>query len=403
MITDKALKIDVLKEEPCSVTLNIAVPVEEVKQTVEKSFQAIQTEAELPGFRKGKVPLPLIKTNFSGKAREKALDQLISSSLNQIFQQRNISSVGYPQLKDLDFSFDQEFRYTVIIETTPQFELKKYFGLELTKEKESLTNQKVEAVIKKIQKDFARLEPSKNEIVNDQSVVVVDSEGRKNQLIDLTDPALFQAFSKQIVGMKIGEEKEIEISEKKRYFFKITGIKEKILPELNDQFAQDLGFSDFAMLEKKIKENLEEQLEKDAQKKLQEQLFDKLLEMNKFSVPVSLIEKRLHHLEGGGDKQKWEQQEPELRIKYKDLAERLVRLSFILSAIIKQENISVSDAEINQKIENIIKLNPNQENEFKKYLQDNKDSIELQLEEEKAIRLLLDRAKIKEEKKLCPR
>ncbi|MFH1258250.1 MAG: trigger factor [Elusimicrobiota bacterium] len=413
---EQLFKVDVVKEEPCSVTFNIAIPVEEVKQVVEKNFEEIQQAAELPGFRRGKAPLSMIKTNFSQKAREKSLDQLVSSSLSWVLRQRSLSPVSYPLLKELNFDFDKEFCYTVTIETVPKFELEKYFGLELTKEKEVVTPQKVEMVIKNIQKDFAQLEPAKQDTVAGNSVVVVDykffspqsqkwSEEIKNQLIDLNEPALPPEVAGQMAGLKIGEEKEVEIPKtNQRYFFKVVGLKERVLPVLDDQFAKDLGFSDFETVKKKVEENLEKQLEQDSAKKLEENLLDKLIEVNKFPVPSSLVEKRLerivesmykYFLKNGGDQQKWEEERPKLREKYSALAERLVRLSFILSAIIKKEKISVTDEEVNNKIEQLVNADASQKEETKKYLQENKENVNLQLEEESVIKLLLDKAKIK--------
>ncbi len=401
------VKVDVVKEEPCSVTFNIAIPVEEVKEVVEKNFEEIQQAAELPGFRRGKAPLSMIKINFSQKAREKSLDQLVSSSLSWVLQQRSLSLVSYPLLKEFNFDFDKEFCYTVTIETAPKFELKKYFGLELTKEKEVVTPQKVDMVIKNIQKDFAQLEPAKQDAVVGNSVVVVDykvfsSENQKwleeikNQLIDLNEQSFPSEVAGQLLGLKIGEEKEVEIPKtNQRYSFKVVGLKERVLPALDDKFAKDLGFSDFEMVKKKVEENLEKQLEEDSAKKLEEHLLDKLVEANKFSVPFSLVEKRLeriveslnkYYLKNGGDQQKWEEEKPKLREKYKGLAERLVRLSFILSAIIKKEKISVTDEEVNNKIEQLLNADAWQKEETRKYLQENKESVNLQMEEESVIK-----------------
>ncbi len=102
-----------------------------------------------------------------------------------------------------------------------------------------------------------------------------------------------------------------------------------------------------------------------------------------------------YFLKNGGDQQKWEEERPKLREKYSVLAERLVRLSFILSAIIKKEKISVTDEEINNRIEQLVNADAAKKEETKKYLQENKESVNLQLEEESVIKLLLEKAKIK--------
>lgn len=382
-------KVEILKSEPCEITFAIKLPEEEVKRGTEEVYQSLQSRVVVQGFRRGKVPLEIVKQRFLHQAREEIIKNLISQTLNQVIAERKLKSLFPARIKNLNFKFEEPFTFELTLETKPEFEPQGYTKISLEKKIKKVTQEDVEKTINSLQERNAYLVESNDTVVKKEHYIVVDYEmfldttstpvsSLKNQLLNLSATNLIPGFVEQILGMNKSEAKEIKVTLPKNYpkkelaekeviiRIKVYTLKEKKLPGVNDDFARDLGFSSLEELNIKIKENLEKLEEKNAQTDLENQIIEHLLKHNPIPLPPSLVEGELEFLLEQMRKffenlpgEEWEKNLPELKKKYRPEAEKRVGIGLILSAIAEKEKIEQKEEKIfdflikNGKIKNV--------------------------------------------------
>jgi trigger factor len=333
-------------------------------------------------------------------------------------------------IEEVNFDFDKPFSYRMKAERHPEFKVKEYKNIKVSKEIREITDKTVDKRIDALRERNARLDESKSGLIAGTSFAIVDYEGflgsesiaelkSKNQLFDLSSPQAFKGFNEGLTGMKKGESKEIVVKMPQEYpnkkiagkdiNFKVTvnEIKEKILPALDDEFAKDLGVASLAELKEKVKEVMLAEEKKRREEDVDKQIIDCLIANNSFPVPESLAEEQLDYImkrsenyfvSQGGPKAEWDKKSAELRPKYREEAEKNVRLSYILNAVARQEKIDVSDEDVSKELDRALKANAGKEEEIKKYFNENKSSISSRLKEQKIFEFLIKEAKIKETK-----
>ena len=429
--TMENMTVNVVNSKPCSVTLHVEIPAPEVTQETEKVYDEIQKNAQVPGFRTGKAPLDFVKKNYSVTAREKIIENLIQRSLLPVLQQQKIDPVAYPRIEKVNFEFDKPFSFDIYTERNPEVTVKDYKGIKIKKEIIPVTDAKVQESIVSLRERNSRLVESSAEIVAATHFLLVDYDalvdqkpvedlGAKNQLIDLTAAQTLAGFKEGLVGAKKGETKEIKVKfpeahpnkklANKEVTFKVTinSIKEKQLPAADDEFAKDFGIGSLAELQQKIRETLEIEEKKRQEQSVEKQVIDHLLNANTFEVPESLIEEQMNYLlaraadyfrKQGLPQDAWQKNADQLRDKYKQEAERTVRLSYIFNTLASTEKIDITEEDLVKEHEKMKTTNPGREAEVDKYYTENKKKIEAQLKEEGIFQFLLSQAKIKEETK----
>lgn len=424
------LKVDVVDTKPCSVTLNIEVPHSEVLSETEEVFRKLQGVAQVPGFRPGKAPMELVKKNYTSKARETIVENLIQQTVFSSLKAHGVEPISYPMIEEVNFDFNKPFTYRMKAERHPEFKVKDYKGIKVNKEVREITDKTADKRIDALRERNARLDESKSGQISETSFAIVDYEGflgsesveelkAKNQLFDLSSPQAFKGFNEGLIGMKKGDEKEIIVKMPQEYpnkkiagkditfKVKLNEIKEKILPALDDEFAKDLGVANLAELKEKVKEVMVAEEKKHQEEDVDKQIIEHLIANNSFPVPDSLAEEQLDYIikrsenyfvSQGGPKAEWDKKSAELRPKYREEAEKNVRLSYILNEVAKQEKIEVSDEDVSKELDRALQANAGKEEDVKKYFNENKSAISSRLKEQKIFELLIKEAKIKETK-----
>ena len=425
------LKVDVVDTRPTSVTLSVEVPKNEVAGETEKVYNEIQKNAQVPGFRVGKAPMEFIKKNYTVTAREKVIENLIQRALLPALQAKNVEPISYPRIEKVTFDFDKPFTFHVRAEKSPEFKVKDYKGIKVKKEISPVNDAKVKESLESLRERNARLVESKAESVSADNYVLVDyeayAEGKKvddmtakNQLIELSSPQIIAGFKEGLTGAKKDEEREIKVKfpeihpnkklANKEVIFKVKvrDIKEKHLPALDDEFAKDFGINTLVELETKVKESLEAEEKKRQDQEVEKQIVEHLLAANTFEVPESLVEEQLNYLinrsidyfkRQGLPESAWQKNVEQWREKYRQEAERNVRLSYIFTAVGEEEKVTVTGEDLMNELENMKKANPGREEEVEKYFNENKQRIESHLKEEKIYHYIISQTKIKEEEK----
>lgn len=426
----KNVKVDVVDTKPCSVTLNIEVPHSEVLNETEEVYRKLQGVAQVPGFRPGKSPMELVKKNYASTAREKVIENLIQQTVFSSLKAHGVEPINYPVIEEISFDFGKPFTYRMKAERHPEFKIKDYKGIKINKEVREITDATVAKRIDDLRDRNARLEESKAGLVTEASFVLADINcflgdepvaelNAKNQLIDLSAPQSMKGFKEGLIGLKKSEEKDIKIGMPQEYpnkkiagkevSFKVTvnEIKEKVLPALDDEFARDLGLASLTELNDKVKEAVVSEENKREHEEVDKQIIDHLLKSNVFPVPDSLIEEQLDFLMKrmekyftgqGGQKSEWEKRLPEMKPKYREEAEKNVRLSYILNSIVAEEKMETTEKDLDEEQAKVSKANPGKEDEIKKYFAENKNSIMSRMKEQKLFEYLIKEAKIKETK-----
>lgn len=365
--------------------MDISIPADEVESETSRVVADIQKRAKLPGFRPGKVPAALIRKTFAGDVRQKVLESLVPKHLQQAVEAENLVLVGRPDVKDVHLHDGEPLRFTAVFEVEPTIELGEYTDLEVPYHDPEVTDEDVEKRVGELQEQKAQYvnvdpRPAEN---GDFAVLALESvsgvEGaaikQDEMTIELGGPDTLPGFTENIVGVTPGEEREFEVvypedygsarvaGKTVRFHATLKGIRRKELPEINDEFAQDLGdFRDLTELREAIRRGLFANRQGEAQREAKNKIIEKLVAAHEFAVPDEYVsrqmrnrlEQRLQAMAAEGmDPEKmnidWEkaieaQREP---------AQHEVKASLLLSRIADREAIHTTQAEVDREIEKI--------------------------------------------------
>lgn len=309
---DLGLQVKVMDRGPCAVTLFVQVPADQVRQATENALKDIQARAKLPGFRHGKVPMDLVQKYYGDDALGKAIDGLIRKTVPQALQQEGVETVVIPSVDKVDYNDNKPLKFELKAECSPTFSLKGHKGLPLTKKTATVTDQDVEKNLEAIRESHATLLEVPDVAADGSHFVVVDTVGFldgkpmvegevKEQLIEMSAPQSLAGFTDGLKGAKAGDVREIPVPfpedhPDKRlagrevvFKTKVTAIKEKRLPALDDEFAKDLGLQNMGNLRDVLRRKMESDLARNTRQDLEQQILEGLLERNSFEVPVSLV------------------------------------------------------------------------------------------------------------------
>jgi len=427
------LKVEMFKKSECELVFKIEIPQAEVEQKIESTYNRIQNEASIPGFRRGKAPSPLLKERFRSRCQEAVLESLVPDALSQVAKEKGIDPVAPAKISELKFDFDKRgpISFEATVEVIPHFEPRDYKKLRIKREIKVVGDSEVEERLKELQRRNAQLVVSGDSVVDRKSYVVIDYQGfdngnplnglaGENQLISIESPIFLREFSEGLIGMRRNEEKNLEVNFPDNYFNKklaarkalfkvrVKEIKEMRLPEIDDAFAQGLGAKSLSELKEKLRENSIKLEEYKAREAMKEEIIDRLIESNPVAVPNSLVEKQLNYLMAkmndylqnrGLTSEDIGADDEVLRKKYRSVAEKQVRSALIFARIAEKENIQVDSSEIEKEIEETIKSTKQKEEEVKRYFYENMDQIASRMRENKVFDFLIENAKIVNEKR----
>jgi len=302
--------------ESCKKSLEFTIPVEEVQAEINKVALEIQKKARMPGFRPGKVPLSIVRRHYDAEIREKVIEDLGTRHFRRAVERDNLKVVGRPHLHEVHFQEGEPMRLTVHFEVAPEFELKDYRDLEVPYEEPVVTEEDIDRRIESLREtkaEFVNIDPRP---VQDGDYAVVSLKslaGLTGAPIEQDEVTLhigaedtLAAFSEHLRGMTPGEEKVITVEYPADYgnerlagktvTFQVAlkAIRRKELPEVNDEFAQDLGdFKDLAELRQAVRTAIYAERESEAQRKAKEALVDKLVSMHDFPVPEAYLDRQI--------------------------------------------------------------------------------------------------------------
>ena len=417
------VKAKQLKKEGCRVTLAVEVSPELVTKTFQNAAVQVQSRAQMQGFRSGKVPLDLVKQNFAGHIKERALDLTIKSAINAAISETKLNAVAVPTLTKADFNQLQEgkpFHFEMEVDVAPEFEVRDYKGIEITKKPETATEKEVAENLNRVLDANARLESAgEGAIIDEKCYAVVHYKGKRNgtddyklsadsELIDMSAPQTMPGLAEAIKGLKKGEEKDVETKEGNdtlSFHVTVDEIKYKIVPTLDDNFAKDMGFDTLDALKAKVKESLDAEAKQLSARDEINQIENHLVKMNNFELPKSLVdeytESSLHNFVHQMTQMDPHKLTAEQRKMFEDRirpnVEKDLRLGYIVHAIAKKENLEAVQedwkAELDKSLASADKKADS--TKIKAFFDERKDQILATITERKVFEFLKKEAKYK--------
>ena len=428
-------KSSVIDKKFCSITMDVEISENIVAEEINSAFSQIQQKARIDGFRQGKVPMSVVKQKFTAEAKDRAVENIIRKTVLNVLEKEVFAPIDFPVVEEFNYELGQALKYRFTAERHPQIDAKDYKNIPVIKEVFKITDESLSQSLDALRERNAKLVPSKSGDITNESFVSVDydafdADGKtlpeitvRGHMLDLSSENVLKGFRDALAGAKIGDEKDADIEYPADYpnktlagktisfKIKVIEVKEKKLPELSDDFAKDMGIENLEDLKTKVKETIEVEEKRRQDMNVEKQIIDHLLEKNKFEVPQSLVEeqkktlvKRMKdYMQNQGASKEYVEKEAELKdAKFKEEAEKDVRLSYILNAIYLNENLAATDSDIEAEKNKMRVSNPGKENAIDKYFVEKKENIMLSLKEQKLFRFLIDNAKIKIEEKDMP-
>ena len=414
--------------------LNFEIPAEKVSAAVDKAYAEIRKHAAIKGFRKGKVPMSLIEKHYGEKMADDVQKSLVQDTFFKAVADKGLNPVGYPEIESEQLKPGQAFKYSATVEVFPEVEVKDYLGLEVVKEELENDESVVAARLKEMQERHAQLAPApEGHTAAMGDFVTFDFKGSVDGVyfeggaaedfqLELGSGRFIPGFEEQLVGMAAGATGTIKVTFPEGYGnadlagkpadfeIAVKEIKVKELPELNDDFAKEFGeeFETLDLLKAKLSEISRAQEESRINNELRERLFKVLVEKNDLEVPEALVDRQVAMMLES-TKQRLASQRLSLEMmgttpesykaQYREVARDQVKGSLLLDAVADKESIEVTDGDIDAQVAEIAvhtKQDPEKVANLYKTNERAKDNLTAQMREDKAVKFLLERAKVTE-------
>lgn len=400
----------------------VTVPYNEMKPKFDESYQKYKKSIQLEGFRKGKVPLNLIKKVFGLKIEKEVAENSVSDYLEEAAKEKNVKLYDVSKLESLDYDRDNGLRFKAIIKIQPEVALDNYKAIEVEKEIYQVTDDDIQQVMKNLQEQQATMTNIDGEAQRNHYIVAdiqkVDSTGvplvgqkYENRYFQLGGNGADEEFIEQLLGIKPGDTRRITLTapnpdpqkeEDPNEYYSVTvkEVKEKNLPEIDDELAKDIGdYENLGALKEKIQKDLEAQAEENTRLNLSNTVMDEVVKSNPIDLPDYIIDNFLNTFVENIKKDSREKvDEQELRDKYRADAIWNLKWIMIKEKISELENIKVDEKEIIDYIEDLAKKAGKNATLVRSKYRDakNKEQIKHKIEEQKVVDLLLENAKINE-------
>ncbi len=412
----------------CQKLLEVEVYKEAIQTEFDRYYENIQKTAQVPGFRKGKVPRSILEQRFADTAAEKVLTALINDNYHKAIQEEKIVPVELPQISNVNFKKEEKLTFQATIDVRPKFNLKDYKGLKIKKQSLAVKDEEINKILTFLQERYAQFLPVEKRPAKTEDYIICDFsysvdgkvvEKKDNAWLAITEEMFIPGLSAQLQGMNLQDKKEFEIKLPKNFqpqelaqktasfSFFVKEIKEKKLPELNDEFAKVMGKNSLAELKTLMKEDLIKEKEIQIKQDMKIQLIEQLVKAMPIDVPLATLKKREQLLKDaarqklkqqGLNDEQIEKEEKQMTDVFEKEALKQVRMFFILEEISEKEKIKVEKEEVDKRIELIAQSYGRKPEEVLRHLEEKKllENLHWELWEEKVIAVLLENAKIEE-------
>lgn len=426
--------VERLPDFPARVKLEVEVGPERVEQAVDRVYRRVVRDLRIPGFRPGRAPRKIVEMYIGKEALlQEAIEDLVPELYREAAKQAEIDPVAQAQIDIVDFGDGKPLTFTAEVDVKPDVTLGEYKGLAVEKRIRKITDEDVDAMLERIRQSQAQLVTSEKETVEEGDFAVIDFDGfiddepfqggaGRGEVVEVGGEGFLPGFTEQLVGMKIDEEREVEVTfpeearedlagKQAKFVVRLQEIKERIVPELDDELAKDVGdFDTLEELRADARKRLEEAAANDAEVELESTVIKMVTDGASVDIPEVMIDQEIEQM-----KQEFEYSllrsgmrlqdylemndltEEQLEADWRPGAAQRVKTDLVLEAIGRAENLPVSEEEVDERIR--LLLGPGRdEKEIAELVadEDRRDVARTNLLRIKAIRWLIDNADVTE-------
>ena len=419
-------------ESKNEVKLNFEIEAEKFEDAMKKVYTKNAKYFNIPGFRKGKAPMSIVEQYYGAEIfYEDAFNELVPEIYDEAIKSNNIEAVNRPDIDIKQMEKGKNLIFTAKVQTKPEVKLGKYKGIEIKKIEYNVSDKDIDQELNLMAEKNARLVTIEDRPVQKDDIAVIDFEGfldgkpfeggkAENHELTIGSNTFIPGFEDQVIGMKVDEEKDLNLKFPDEYFskdlagkdvvfkVKVNEIKKKELPKIDDEFAKDVSeFDTLEELKNSIKEKLENQNKERERIEKEDATIEAVSEKAEVDIPSGMIETEVDNMmkdieqrlmyQGLTLKQYTEltgKKETDIRKDFEEQANKNVKYRLVLEAVVKAENIDVDDKELEDRLKEMAKNYGQKEEELlnnenvKKYTRDN-------MKVEKAIEFLVKNAKMK--------
>lgn len=426
------MSVQVENLEKNMAKLTIEVAAEEVEKAIQAAYMKEKGKISIPGFRKGKVPRQMIEKMYGAAVfYEDAANTLIQENYPSAMDESGVDIVSRPTIDVVQIETGKPFIFTAEVAVRPEVTLGKYLGVQVTKIDTSVSDEEVAEALEKERNNNARTVTVTDRPVQNGDTAVIDFEGfvdgvafeggkGENHSLEIGSHSFIDTFEDQLVGKNAGDEVDVNVTFPEQYQaaelagkpalfkVKIHEIKAKELPELDDEFAQDVSeFDTLAEYKEDLKKHLEEQKENEAKRTKEDEAIQKIIDKSTMEIPEAMLETQCENMinefaqriaQSGLSMEQYMQFSGLTLDKLKEQvrleAETRIKSSLVLEQIAKEENIEVTDEEIDAEVEKMAAAYGMEADKLKEYMGDSeKESMARDLKVTKAVDLIMENVK----------
>ena len=418
-------------ENKNEVKLTFTVEAEKFDESIMEVFKQSAKYFNIPGFRKGKAPFKMVERYYGANIfYEDAFNNLVPTVFDEEVKKIKLDVVSKPKIDIVQMEKGKELIFTAIVSTRPEVKLGKYKGIELKKVEYKVTDKDIEHELNHMAEHNARMVSVDNRPAKNEDIVTIDFEGSvdgvpfeggkaEGQQLTIGSNTFIPGFEEQLVGMKIDEEKDINVTFPKDYYskdlagkdavfhIKLHEIKQKELPKLDDEFAKDVSeYDTLEELKKSIKEKMEHENEHKAKHELEDNAVEAVCKNTKIDIPEGMVELEIDNMIDNISQRleyqgmKMEQYlkmlgktETDIRKEFKPDAEKNVKSSLVIRQIVEDEKIKADEKYVKERLEEMAKQYNKKVEELEKNEQ-LKTYLEETSQTEQAVKLIIDNAKM---------
>ncbi len=395
------MKIEIEDVDSCNKKIKFEIPHQEYDKKVKQYYQRLGQQVKVPGFRKGKVPLALLEKQFGPDVKKEVLSNLISEELNNAIVEKDLRAVGQPHLLEVSAEDGTDISVSASIEVLPTVELQDYSGIELAMTIPRITDEDVNQTIEVMRQRMAKTVTVTDRPAQDKDLLKIDFTSKlgdqpfeggsaQDQIIQAGAGQLIEGLDKGMIGMEIGETRDIQVQVPEDYPNKeiagkdvdfqivLKGIQEQKLPDLDDEFARSVEDKNYESMDN-MKQSVRSELEgfelKEARKAVKTKLAGKITELNQVDLPEGLLKDQVKFMaEQARKKQEKESSHahhdhehehdhdhgievtPELLKQYREPAMKALQEELILDQLARDLKAEVTEEELEQEVKNMSQL-----------------------------------------------
>ena len=385
------MDIEIEEVDSCNKKIKFVIPYSNYKKEVDKYYQKLGREVKVPGFRKGKVPASLLEKQFGPDVKKEVLSNLISNELNKAIAEKDLRAIGQPHLLEVNAEEGTDISVSASVEVLPSIDIKDYSSIEMEMKIPRITDGEVDQTIEAFRQRKAKTVEIIDRSVQEKDLIKIDFtsmlgdkpfEGGavKDQIIQVGGGQLIEGLDKGMIGMEIGDNRDIKVQIPEDYHNKeiagkevdfniiLKGIQVQELPKLNDEFARELDnekkYENLKDMKAKIRIELEDYERKEALKATKKKFAERLTEQNPVDLPEGLIKEQVKFMSDQANKKQEkeakhdhdEEVTPELISKYKEPAVKALQEELILDQLSRNLELEVTPEELEQELQNMAQL-----------------------------------------------